>query len=278
VNYLKIDIVRLTTSKLVFMIIVLLFAISIIDPITVLMHFSNSVDSAERIGQNPFQFWMLMNTVSWGNNVYNLLFWILASILTGLIYFEDKNTSMYMYQIVRYSRKKYLVSKFLSTWMFSFVIMLLVLEVNIIVTFILFQDSTSMTDYYYRIIPNKGSFVYEPFQSDPMYMIQIYTILNAIAISIFVVLSLCIQMLFNISNRYVALLIPVIILYGVNFIFDSFPILFAHNIRMIIQPRAVSVLSTIISWENVFVVLGGWVLVNCLLMSIIFYKSRDCYE
>ncbi|MEC0229092.1 hypothetical protein [Paenibacillus alba] len=277
-NYFKIDINRLIKSKQVIVVVMLLLAIAIIDPITVSMYFSKDIGTAKTIGQNPFQFWMLMNSVSWGNNLYNIMFWILATLLTGLIYYEDKNTSMYMYQIIRKGKSKYLISKFFSTGLFSFILILLVLEINILVTYMLFPDTTVMTDYYDRLVPHEGSFVYKAFLSNPINATQIYSLLNALAMSIFVVFAQCISMLFKISIRYVALLIPVIILYGINFIFDSFPGLFAYNIRMILQPRAVSALTTIITWENVIVVMGGWIVVNLILISVIFLKSRNCYE
>lgn len=277
-NYYKIDINRLITSKTIIVIITLLLAIAIIDPITVSMYFSKYNDSAEIIGQNPFQFWMLMNSVSWGNNLYNIMFWIFAPLLTGLIYYEDKNTSMYTYQIIRKGKSKYLISKIFSTALFSFVLLLLVLEINIFTTYMLFPDTTVMTEYYYNLVPHEGSFVYEAFLSNPMGMIQIYTFLNALAMSLFCVFSLCINMLFNFSNRYIALLTPVIILYGITFIFDTYSELFQYNIRMILQPRAVSALSTIITWGDVYVVLGGWMLVNLVLISAVFFKLRECYE
>jgi len=89
VNYFKIDLMRLLTSRQVIAVVILLLAIAIIDPITVSLHFSKDIDSAKTIGQNPFQFWMLMNSVSWGNNLYNMMFWILAALLTGLVYLEN---------------------------------------------------------------------------------------------------------------------------------------------------------------------------------------------
>lgn len=277
-SYFKIDMKRLLTSKTVIVVIIVLLAIAMIDPITVWTHFSENTDLSNNIGLNPFQFWMLMNSVSWGNNLYNMMFWVLAVLLTGLTYYEDKNTSMYMFQVTRKSRNQYLISKLASTWLFSFILMLLVLEINLIITYMIFPDISVMTEYYYRLAPKEGTFVYESFAANPIYMTQIYTFLNALAMSIFVLFSLCLHMLFNFSNRYVALLIPVIILYGISFIFDSFPELFGYNIRMILQPRATSALSTIITWENVLIVMGGWVFVNGLLISIIFFKSRDCYE
>lgn len=277
-NYFKLDIKRLISSKIVRLVLLVLLSIAIIDPLTVLFHFSKYVDLVERIGRNPFQFWMLMNSVSWGNNLYNIMFWIVAVLFTSLIYFEDKNTSMYMLQITRGNKNKYLISKLLSTWLFSFVVMLVVLEINIIITYIVFPENMILSEYYYRLVPNEGTFVYDAFTSNPMKMVQIYTVLNAFTISIFAVFSLCIQMLIKFSNRYIALLLPVIILYGINFIFDSLPILFTYNIRMIVQPRATSALEFIITWENVLLTIGGWILVNCILIFIVFFRSRDCYE
>lgn len=277
-NYFKIDMNRLITSKMIQALIVILFAIAIVDPITVSRNSSKYIDFVETIGLNPFQFWMLMDSASWGNGLYNQMFWIIAVILTGLIYHEDKNTSLYMYQIIRKGKTPYLISKFISTGLFSFLLMLVVLEMNIFMTYTIFPDTTHMTDYYARLAPHEGSFVYEAFKSNPMNMVQIYTFLNAFVISLFVVLSLCISMLLNFSNRYVTLLVPVIVLYGISFIFDSYPFLFDHNIRMILQPRAVSAMTIIISWEDVIVVLGGWMLVNLILICGIFYKLRDTYE
>lgn len=277
-NYFKLDIERLISSKIVRLVIVLLLAIAIIDPLTVLFHFSKYANLAERIGRNPFQFWMLMNSVSWGNSLYNIMFWIVAVLLTSLIYFDDKNTSMYMLQITRGSKNKYLISKLLSTWLFSFVVMLAALEINIIITYKLFPENMMLSEYYYILAPNEGTFVYDAFVSNPMKMVQIYTVINAFAMSIFAVFSLCIHMLFKFSNKYIALLMPVIILYGISFIFDSLPILFTYNFRMILQPRATSALEFIITWKDVFLTMGGWILANCILTVIIFFRSKDCYE
>ncbi|OLS02214.1 hypothetical protein [Tissierella creatinophila] len=277
-NYFKLDIKRLLSSKMVRLTILILLAISILDPLTVLNHFSRDPNMMKEIGKNPFQFWMLMNSVSWGNNLYNTMFWIFPVLLTGLIYFDDKNTSMYMLQVTRDSKNKYIMSKLLSTWLFSFIVMLVALEINIIVTYKLFSENMMLSEHYHRIAPNKGTFVYNAFSSNPMKMVQIYTVLNAFAISIFSVFSICIHMIFKLTNRYIALLMPVIILYGIRFIFDSLPMLFIYNIRMILQPRATSALEFIITWKSVILTFGVWILVNCILTLFIFVKSRDCYE
>ncbi|MFD1908118.1 hypothetical protein ACFSQ7_35185 [Paenibacillus rhizoplanae] len=102
------------------------------------------------------------------------------------------------------------------------------------------------------------------FISNPMNMVQIYTLMNALAISLFAVFSLCISMLLNLKKIGIfTLFLPVIILYIINYIFDSFPELFVYDIRIILQPAAVGALTDIITWEkcnNRFFV--GWMLVN----------------
>ncbi|MGN8768823.1 hypothetical protein ACTNDP_01530 [Paenibacillus barengoltzii] len=277
-SYLKVDFYRLITDKKVILVVLVMLAMAIIDPISVTRHFDQYPGSVKTIGLNPFQFWMLMNSVSWGNNLYHQIFWIMSVLLTGLIYHEDKNTSMYTYQIIRKSRIQYIVSKFVSTGVLSFAILFAALEINVVMTYTLFPDTTQMTEYYQHLIPQEGSFVYQAFLSNPMKEVQIYTFLNALAVTIFVIFSLCLSMLFHFKNRYVALLVPVIILYGITYVFDSFPPLFAYNIRMILQPMAVSAMTHMIEWENVFFVFGGWMVLNLVMISIILVKSRDRYE
>ncbi|MCU6708308.1 hypothetical protein M6D81_06235 [Paenibacillus sp. J5C_2022] len=276
-NYLKIDFKRLITDKKIVITVLILLIIAVIDPITVARHFSNNAQAAQTIGQNPFQFWMLMNSVSWGNHIYNTAFWIFAVLFTGLIYHEDKNTSLYMYQITRGGKGAYFISKFISTSTLSFLAVFVTLEINVLMTYTLFPDTVHKTEQYSFSIPQKGSFVYDAFLSNPMNMVQIYTLMNALAISMFVVFSLCISMLLNLKNRYVILIIPVIILYGISYIADSYPSLSLYNIRIILQPLA-AVGITGINWQVVIFVIGGWMLVNVLLMGAVFYKTRNCYD
>jgi len=41
---------------------------------------------------------------------------------------------------------------------------------------------------------------------------------------------------------------------------------------------AVSAMTHMIEWENVFFVFGGWMVLNLVMISIILVKSRDRYE
>ncbi|MFC6651983.1 hypothetical protein [Paenibacillus rhizoplanae] len=277
-SYIKVDFKRLLLDRKVLVSILLLIIIVIVDPITVARYFSNYPGLKVTVGQNPFQFWMLINSVSWGNSLYSTIFWFLTVLFTGLIYYEDKSTSMYMNQIIRGGKRQYYFSKFITTSILSFLVVLVTLEINVLMTYKLFPDTAHKTINYDFLVPQAGSFVYNAFISNPMNMVQIYTLMNALAISLFAVFSLCISMLLNLKNRYIHLILPVIILYIINYIFDSFPELFVYDIRIILQPAAVGALTDIITWENVIIVFVGWMLVNFILVGAVFYKMRDYYE
>ncbi|KHL91328.1 hypothetical protein QW71_35275 [Paenibacillus sp. IHB B 3415] len=278
VSYLRVDFKRLLSDRKVLVSVLLLLTIVVIDPITVSRYFSKYPGLRETVGQNPFQFWMLINSVSWGNNLYSTIFWFLTVLFTGLIYYEDKSTSMYMNQIIRGGKSQYFFSKFISTGILSFLIVLVTLEINVLMTYMLFPNKNNKTVNYDFLVPKEGSFIYEAFISSPINMVHIYTLMNALAISLFVVFSLCISMLLDFKNRYIHLVLPVIILYIINYILDSFPELFMYDIRIILQPAAVGAFTDNITWENVVLVFGGWMLVNILLVGAVFYKMRNCYE
>lgn len=277
-HYFMLDLKRLSTNKKVIFAIIIMLLIAIFDPITVSIQISKYISLGEDMGKNPFQYWMLMNSVSWGNNVYNLMFWIIAVLFTGLIAHEDKKTSMYIYQIIRGRKTAYILSKVISTGLFSLVLMLLILEINVLMTHLLFTETNVMTKYYDYLVPHEGHFIYKSFLSNQMNMIQIYTLLNAFAISLFTVFSQCINMLIPVTNTYVSLLLPIIILYIITFVFDSQPALFQYNIRMILQPMAASAMSTFTTWKHVLIVFAGWALINSTLIFGVFIRSRECYE
>ncbi len=52
-------------------------------------------DFFETIGQNPFQFWLLMQSSNWGNAVYHVLFFLFPVISTGLIFYQEKSSSVF---------------------------------------------------------------------------------------------------------------------------------------------------------------------------------------
>lgn len=71
------DIKKMLSSRIVQITFIFLLVTMLADPISVLIHARRYTGFFENIGANPFQFWLLMNSASWGNKVYNILFWVI---------------------------------------------------------------------------------------------------------------------------------------------------------------------------------------------------------
>lgn len=274
VSYLKIDFKRLVMDKKIMLVAFMLLIIAIFDPITPARYFEKFPQAKLTIGDNPFQFWMLLNSAGWGNHLYNTVFWIMTALFTGLIYHQDKNSSMYMYQITRGNKTAYLMSKFISTGLLSFFVVLVTLEINVFMTYALFPDTTRKTEQYYFNVPLESNFAYDAYSASPLIMVQMYTLMNALAISIFVVFSVCVSMLINFRNRYIAMIIPVIMLYTIGYILNADPDLIVYDIRIILQPLAAAGYEGM-DWRVVFSVFGGWMLLDLLLIGAALYRMRD---
>ena len=79
------DIKKMLSSRIVQITFIFLLVTMLADPISVLIHARRYTGFFENIGANPFQFWLLMNSASWGNKVYNILFWVIPVLATGML-------------------------------------------------------------------------------------------------------------------------------------------------------------------------------------------------
>ena len=73
---------------------------------------------------------------------------------------------------------------------------------------------------------------------------------NSLALALFAVFALAIQMIVKFKNQYVAIVIPVILLYAITFAFDSVPLLLPYDIRIIIQPRSANAITEIVTKQD----------------------------
>lgn len=98
------DIKKMLSSRIVQITFIFLLVTMLADPISVLIHARRYTGFFENIGANPFQFWLLMNSASWGNKVYNILFWVIPVLATGMIYYNEQSSSMSKFLVVRKSK------------------------------------------------------------------------------------------------------------------------------------------------------------------------------
>ena len=152
------DIKKMLSSRIVQITFIFLLVTMLADPISVLIHARRYTGFFENIGANPFQFWLLMNSASWGNKVYNMLFWVIPVLATGMIYYNEQSSSMSKFLVVRKSKLRYMLSKVISVFSFTFAFCMFLLSLNLLLTFLIFDVRAPFTEQYQRLVPNAGTF------------------------------------------------------------------------------------------------------------------------
>ena len=269
------DIKKLCRSRIEIVMLSALLLVCVIDPISVYWQAAKYPGFFEQIGKNPFQYWLLMNSAGWGNQVYNTLFWVFPVLSTGLVYYYERNSSMSKSLIVRDSRRGYFSANLTSCFLFTFLSFSAVLLINIAVTYIAFPSDAPLTGQYQYLVPTEGGFAAAIYGSSPLLMAVIYSLLNSLTIAVFSVISLSLHMLVGFKNKYIAIVGPIVLYYAINFLMDSVPGLHTHNIRLIIQPRAASGMSDIITFVDLAATLLAWITAGLVLSVAAICNKKD---
>ena len=173
-----------------------------------------------------------MNSASWGNKVYNILFWVIPVLATGMIYYNEQSSSMSKFLVVRKSKLRYMLSKVISVFSFTFVFCMFLLSLNLLLTFLIFDVRAPFTEQYQ-------------------------------------------QMIVKFNNQYVAIVIPVILLYAITFAFDSVPLLLPYDIRVIIQPRSANAITEIVTKQDFEITFCAWIVADSFLTLIGLARNKD---
>lgn len=268
------EIKKLLRNKLFLVLFLFLLIILTVDPFIVYFNAHKNPSYITTKGENPFQFWMLMNVSGLGQKVYNALFWFFP-LLASTIFFFEYTSSMKELIISRSSKRNYILSKIASTFLFYFIFFVILLSYNSILTYALFPNELSYTKQYQYSVPKAETFAIIFYNISPKLMVLVFTLLNALTIALFAVFSISIQMIFKFKNFFVSLLTPIIFLYLLTFIFDSSEILMHFDIRLLIQPKLASVMvEPVTLYEYIFTFLI-WILVDIGLIIISLNKNRD---
>lgn len=275
-TYVKSDIKNLYKNKMIQAMLIGFLLVMIASPIS--MYFINTQwdEFIEVIGGHPFQFWLLMDTVSWGNSVYYALFWCFPVIATGLLYYHERSSSVYELLLIRNNRKAYFISKAISQFVITFLNFFIGLLINILVTYLIYSSNAPMTEQYMYLIPKEGMFASYFYNINPLCMIFIYTFLNALTIALLSLFVLALHEIFVFKNTYVAFLVPFIALYIISYLISLF---FAdkpnYDFSIMIQPRAASALVTTIKGSDVFLVFFLLVMADIVLLLIGYLRNRE---
>lgn len=276
-KYLTSDIRKLYSNQIIRIMLIFFLLVMIADPLYIRfvegLRYSNFFTD---IGKHPFQFWMLMFSSGWGNGIYYTFFFLFSVFSTGLLFYQERSSSMYAWLITRKNYKSYMLSKIFSVFITTLFNFFILLSINLLVTWCVFSTEAPLTEQYRFSVPQSYMFAYDLYQISPLCMAVFYTFFNALAIALYAVFALAIHMIFQMRNIYFAILVPFIIMYGASY--ANALLLYEHsqyNIRILLQPKAANAFIYPFTWEAVGVVLGFHLLVDLILVGIGIRQNKE---
>lgn len=271
--YFRVDVKNFFKNKVILILLAFLLCVMIFDPITVFLTGLRYENYFDGIGENMYNFWLLLNSASWGGELFNTLVYIFPVILTGMAFYREHNSSMQKLMVSRGGRKKYIISKMLSAMLLSFVLFLGLLLSNLLITSLLFTWGTS--GIYPMFIPNEGSFAHALFVINPIYTCLFYTFLNAVIVSLLTGFCVGLHLVIRFPNIYIAMIVPIILIYVANYVFDSQFIIRSYSLNYLRQPAASYAMSWVFTFEHCFTMVFGWLLVDVVLLVVGVIRNRN---
>lgn len=260
-KYFWIDVKKLYRSRLVLLALIVLFVIAVIDPITMQSHFAYQ--------SNPFMWWLFMNRTT-GSTIFNTLYWLFPVLLTGLVFFDESKTAIYGIIITKKKRCVYLCSKALSVFFVSFVSTLFLFLLNLFLVYVTCPSSMELSE---TMIPHTGTFSALLFQKSPFYEAVTYVILHAFSLSLLTVLYLAIQMIVKAKNKYMAFILPPIIMYVLDYLTQTAAQ--TYSVTMALQPMVARATSFVITIEDIAIIFGALLAIDIVCLFIGNRRNRD---
>lgn len=274
---LKLEAKKIISNTLFKIMICSLVLVAILDPVSSYYISKVQNDYTQAIGTNAFQMWLLMNFTGWGHAFYFSLFFVFPIVSTGFVFFYERSSSIYGITLSKVPRKKYFLNKIVSVFVVSFLCFLIILVMNLIITYKIF-DTKEITGQYYYSVPQIGSFAKIFYDKNPFIMGVMYCVLNALFQGMMSMLTFAIHMIGKFKKIYTAFLIPFIVLYAMEFLFTLLTEYFnkyVYNPILIVQPKAANVLYEPITGINVFVTILVLLIMIILLYFIGMKRNED---
>lgn len=205
-----------------------------------------------------------------GSTIFNTLYWLFPVLLTGLVFFDESKTAIYGIIITKKKRCVYLCSKALSVFFVSFVSTLLLFLLNLFLVYVTCPLSMELSE---TMIPHRGTFSALLFQKSPLYEAVTYVILHALALSLLTVLYLAIQMIVKAKNKYMAFILPPIIMYVLDYLTQTAAQ--TYSVTMALQPMVARATSFVITIEGIAIIFGALLAIDIVCLFIGNRRNRD---
>ncbi len=261
-SYLFMDIKKLYRNKLVILALAILLVVTVIDPVTMRQEYA-------QFG-NPFMWWLFMNRGA-GSTIFNALRWLFPVLLNGLVFFDERRTAIYGILITKKKRSTYFVSKVMSVFLVTFVSLLFLFLLNLLLVYIACPSTMAIEEY---LIPKAGTFAAYFFSKSPLCMAFFYIVLHALSMALLAVLYLCIHMIMKPNNKYLAFILPPLLMYALDYV-TQIAIGDEYSLTYILQPVAASAGTAIVSSSNLIVIFATLVLMDIVCFSVGSERNRD---
>lgn len=112
-------------------------------------------------------------------------------------------------------------------------------------------------------------------QKPPVILLPVnrYVILHAFALSLLTVLYLAIQMIVKAKNKYMAFILPPIIMYVLDYLTQTAAQ--TYSVTMALQPMVARATSFVITIENIAIIFGALLAIDIVCLFIGNRRNRD---
>lgn len=268
------DVKKILKTRIVQIMFVVLLVVMILDATMVMADARRFPEVYKELGMNAFRWWLLMNSSGFGFKIFFALNWIFPLLVTGMVFYSEQKSSISKFLIIRKSKNAYFISHICAVFVTAFIFFAVLLLGNVLVTWCTFPTDAPYTQQTQFCIPSPGTFADDLFQYSPLAMAIGYSLLNALAIAVYAVFATALQMIIHFRNQYIAIAVPVILMYTSTFLLESAG-LYSYTMNIILQPMAASAMTDIIAAREVFITFAGWILLDIVLVIIGLIRNRD---
>lgn len=253
-------------NRIYFLILTILIIVAVSDPIFSYKQY------IEELGDNAYQYWMLMGMVGYGGTFFRTLFRYTPVFSTGLLYLMHLYSSMGEFNVIRIGRRAYYISVYCATIVCSAVLVGIPLMLNLIIVNVLFNDESKIVlDW---ILPRKGTYCYTLYAGSPLRAEIFYTIVTVLAFVLLACFATGIWHSVRFPNKYVAIAAPIILYYIIGYVTQVSQLL-QYDLGIILQPISAMGIEATITKECFYIVFAFWGGVDLLLLILGIYRQKD---
>ena len=171
-----------------------------------------NIDQAIQRSTHPW--WMFMGRTT-GSTIYNTLEVFFPVLLTGLVFVDERKTAIYGIIVTKKKRGVYFLSKALSVFFVTLLNSLCLFLLNLVLVTLVCPSNTEISSIF---IPKAGTLAAYFYEKSPLSEAAFYIALHALEMALLSVFYLTIHMIAKPRNKFLAFVLPPLMMYVLNYI------------------------------------------------------------